>query len=523
MAETAPAEPLAPPRRGAAVLLLVAMGLAAVCGLVYELLAGALSSYLLGASVTQFSLVVGVFLSAMGIGSYLSQHLRSGLVAVFVAVEMGVGLVGGLIGLLGYAAFAYTQSYQTLLLSLVLVVGVLIGLEVPVVIRILQRRTEIRISVANVLSADYLGALAGSLLFPFLLVPEAGLVRAGLIAGLANVAVGWVTLWALRDHARRHLGLLVGFGVAVTVVLTATLALADRLTNAIEDDLFQDDVIYSRDSQYQHITLTRWRSDIRLYLDGNLQFSSVDEYRYHEALVHPAMALVPTARRVLILGGGDGLVAREVLKHEPVEGIDLVDLDPAITELFRTRPVLAAINDGALSDPRVTVHNEDAMAFLERGEDAYDVVIADLPDPNNLSVGKLYTRQFYRLVTKRLSRSGVFVTQASSPFETREAFWCIVHTIRATERRGGSEPLNVRPYAVHVPSFGEWGFVLASERRLDPEGLRVDVPTRFLTDSAIPGMFVFGKDTGEVPTPVNDLDDQALVPLYEKGYRRYYD
>ncbi|GMV43464.1 MAG: polyamine aminopropyltransferase 1 [Myxococcales bacterium] len=518
--ETAEPGESAPPR-GAAVVLLVAMAVASVCGLVYELLAGALSSYLLGSSVTEFSLVVGIFLSAMGVGSWLSQHVRGSLVAAFVAVELLVGVVGGVIGVAGFAAFALTSAYRVVLLGLVIATGVLIGLEVPLVVRILQHRTQLRVSVANVLSADYLGALFGSLLFPFVLVPEAGLIRAGLLAGLANVGVGWITLWLLREAIGRSLRPLVAGATAATALLGGLLVFAQPLSAALEQELYQDDVILTRDSQYQKITITRWRDDIRLYLDGNLQFSSVDEYRYHESLVHPALSLVPHARRVLVLGGGDGLAAREILKWGPDEVV-IVDLDPEITRLFRDRPILAAINGRSLHDPRVRVVNTDAMGFLADGTDAWDVIIADLPDPNTLAVGKLYSRQFYRLALKRLSRQGVFVTQATSPFETRAAFWCIVHTLRAVEPRGGGT-LHVAPYTTHVPSFGEWGFVLASERAIEPAAMHMGVETRYVTPEVVQRMFVFGKDTAEVDSPVNDLDDQPLVRLYEEGYKRFYD
>lgn len=509
--------------RGSAVVLLLAMAVAAVCGLVYELLAGALSSYLLGSSVTEFSLVVGVFLSAMGLGSWLSQHVRSSLVAAFVAVELAVGVVGGVIGLVGFAAFALTGSYRAVLFGLVIATGTLIGLEVPLVIRILQHRAQLRVSVANVLSADYLGALAGSLLFPFVLVPEAGLVRAGLLAGLANLLVGWVTLWLLREAVGPALRRLVVAATLATALLGGLLAFAGPLSSALEQELYQDDVILTRDTPYQKIVITRWREDIRLYLDGNLQFSSIDEYRYHEALVHPVLSLVPGARRVAVLGGGDGLAAREILKWPTVEEVVIVDLDPAVTELFRARPVLAQLNGGSLSDPRVHVINRDAMAWLAETDGAWDVIIADLPDPNTLAVGKLYSRQFYRLALKRLARQGVLVTQATSPFETRDAFWCIAHTLGAVERRAGDGLLHVAPYSTHVPSFGEWGFVLAAERRIDPEAIHIAVETRFLTDEKARGMFVFSRDTGELETPINDLDDQPLVRLYEKGYERFFD
>jgi spermidine synthase len=512
-------------RRAEGVVLIGAVAVASVCGLVFELTAGALSSYLLGSSVAQFSLVIGVFLTGMGIGSWASQLLRGELLGKFVAVELGAGLVGGTLPLAGFAAFAWTPAYQPVLLAWLTVTGALIGLEIPLVVRILRARSELRSSVANVLAADYLGALLASVAFPFLLLPAFGLVRGGLLAGLANVGVAAVTLVAFRRQipARRVRGLTLACAAAAAL-LGVGFAGAPRWVSALESDLFQDTVVYARDSAYQRIVVTRWRDDVRLFLDGNLQFSSKDEHRYHESLVHPAMALVPEARRVLILGGGDGLAARQVLRYAEVDRVDLVDLDPAITELFTHRPLLAALNGGALADPRVVVHNADALRFLEAWDGhAWDVVLLDLPDPNTPALGKLYTRSFYRLAVRHLSERGVLVTQATSPFATREAFWCIAHTLAATEISAATDrTLEVHPFAVHVPSFGEWGFVLASKRRVEPAIAALRVEGRYLTQDVLGRLFALPGDISEVPTGLNDLESLEVVRLYEAGADRIF-
>ena len=506
-----------------ALVLLIGVFIAAICGLVYELLAGALSSYLLGSSVTQFSLVIGVFLCAMGVGSFFTQFVRRELIFWFIVIEILVGVVGGATGVVGFVSFAYTHIYQAILYGMVVLVGILIGMEVPLVLRILKGRGELRISVANVLAADYAGALLASVLFPFVLVPHAGLIRGGLLAGLANVGVALVIIWVLRREVKHRLKLLLVIAGSAALLLGSGLVFADRLSDKLDEALFEDQVIYSKRTPYQHVAITRWKRDVRLYLNGALQFSSADEYRYHEVLVHPVMSANPMARNVLILGGGDGMAVREILKHSKVESIDLVDLDPAVTELFRKRPDLTALNGDALNDPRVRIHNEDAFNFLQEGEGAYDVIIADLPDPNTLGLSKLYTRQFYRLMVKRLSESGVFVTQASSPFMTREAFWCIAHTLEAVKKRPPKDgTLWARAYTAHVPSFGQWGFVMASPRSVAIDELRVTVPTKFLNDEKLKSLFSFGKDISEVETPVNDLENHELARLYRLGYERFH-
>ena len=166
-------------------------------------------------------------------------------------------------------------------------------------------------------------------------------------------------------------------------LLVAGFALSDRITHWAEHGVYGDETIYSETTPYQRIVLTQWHDDMRLYLNGNLQFSSRDEHRYHEALIHPTIEALPWAKRVLVLGGGDGLAVRELLKHHNLEQITLVDLDPAMTKLFSTSAPLVKLNQGALKDPRVHVINDDAVRWLESNADVYDAIVVDFPDPTN--------------------------------------------------------------------------------------------------------------------------------------------
>ncbi len=506
------------------VLLIIAIFVIAICGLVYELIAGTLSSYLIGDSVTQFSLVIGLFLTAMGIGSYLSRFIKNALLARLILIESVVGLVGGLSAIAGFAAFALTDAYVPILLSLVLAIGVLVGLEIPLVVRILKDVGGLRITLANVFAADYLGALAASLLFPFVLLPHVGLMQAGAIMGLLNVAVAVLLMWRFRQAVRDHLRSLGTVAVASSVALIVCLVFSARLVSAVEARLYQDEIIHAADSQYQRIVVTRWRDDIRLYLNGHLQFSTVDEYRYHESLVHPAMALAERRDRVLILGGGDGLALREVLLHDGVQHVDVVDIDPAVTTLFTGNPLLADLNGRAFHDERVTVHHADAMRYLEQADQLYDVVLMDLPDPSDPHLGKLYSRTFFSLIGRRLSAGGSFATQATSPFRSREAFWC-VHVTIASARWGmdGRDGFAAKAYHTVVPTFGTWGFVMAATRDWSPDDIQLAVRNRFLTDDVLAGMFVFPADQDRVETDVSTLDDPVVYRLYREGYHRYLD
>src|SRR5688572_21781610 len=450
-----PVAPAAQRVRPAEVALLVSVFVVAACGLVYELAAGALASYLLGDSITQFSTVIGAYLFAMGVGSFLSRYVGAGLAARFVQVEIAVGLVGGWAAAALFVAFSHTQHFRAVLYALVALTGMLVGLEIPLLLRLLRGRLAFRELVAQVLSLDYLGALAAALLFPLVMVPRLGLVRASLLAGLANVAVGLWSTWIFRQELPSA-GFLRAAAVAALLCLGAGALGAERITAWSEDRLYADDIILARSSPYQRIVLTRWADDLRLFLNGHLQFSSRDEYRYHEALVHPALAAHPAPRRVLILGGGDGLAVREALRYPGVASITLVDLDPEMTRLFSDNPLLVAVNGGALRDPRVRIVNADAFVWLERERgERFDVAIADFPDPHNFSLGKLYSRSFYRVLHARLAPGGLAVVQATSPMFARQSFWCIAHTL-------ASAGFDTRPYHAYVPSFGEWGFVLAA-------------------------------------------------------------
>lgn len=479
--------------------------LIAAAGLVYELVASALASYLLGDSVTQFSTVIGTYLFAMGVGSWLSRYVTRDLVARFVAIELMVAVVGGFSSAVLFLAFAYSDAFRLVLYALVFVIGTLVGLEIPLLMRILKGRYGFKDVVANVLTFDYLGALAASLAFPIILVPRLGLVRSAMLFGLVNALVALWSTWMFAPLLPRPGRARVAAAV-VSVMLTAGLIRGQALTNAAEDAIYSDEVVLARTTKYQRIVLTAWNDDLRLWLNGHLQFSSRDEYRYHEALVHPGLAARPGASRVLILGGGDGLAAREVLRYPGVREITLVDLDPGMTTLFATHASLSALNGNALRSPRVRVINADAFVWLDADRGSYDFIVVDFPDPSNYGVGKLYTTAFYRLLDRRLAPGGFAVVQSTSPLFARTAFW----SIDATLRHAG---LRTAPYHVYVPSFGEWGFVLAGREQYVPPAT-LPAGLRFLTASAIPELFDFPIDMRRVPAEPNRLNTQVLVRYY---------
>jgi spermidine synthase len=484
----------------------------AACGLIYELLAGTVASYVLGDSVTQFSLIIGLYLSALGVGAWLSRFLDRDLAARFVDVELAVALIGGLSAPMLFLGFARLEWFHLFLYLVVFTIGVLVGLELPILMRILKEHLDFKELVSRVLSFDYLGSLFAAVLFPMFLVPRLGLVRTSIVFGLLNAAVGLYGTWLLRPLLRGVMVLRIR-AVFVVIVLLFALWRADVLTSLSEDELYADEIVYSSSSPYQRILVTNNNAGFQLFLNGNLQFSSADEYRYHEALVHPAMSAATAPKRVLILGGGDGLALREVLKYRGVEHVTLVDLDPAMTALSSRFVPLARLNANAFRDRRVRVVNEDAMIWIERVRDKFDVAIVDFPDPGSFSLGKLYSTRFYRLLRARLAPGAAVAVQSTSPLYARQSYWCIVRTMEAAG-------LHVRPYQTTVPSFGVWGFSLA---RLEPfpAPSRVDVPVRFLDEPTLASMFVFPRDMQPVSVEINRLDNQVLVRYYEDEWRKW--
>ena len=492
--------------------LLLSVFIVASCGLAYELIAGALSSYLLGDSVMQFSTVIGTYLFAMGIGSWLSRFIERNLIARFVQIELMVGVLGGFSAAGLFFLFVwFSAPFKLALYLVVMALGVLVGLEIPLIMRILKRDLSFKDVVSQVLTFDYLGALAVSILFPLLLVPHLGLVRSGLLFGLLNVVVALWALWLFREQLHGAVGLKAQ-AFAALAALAIGFGGAGQFTSFAEAHLYADEIVHAESSPYQRIVLTRWKDDLRLFLNNNLQFSSRDEYRYHEALVHPGLATLPGAKRVLVLGGGDGLAVREILKYPQVESVTLVDLDPAMTRLFSTAPPLRKLNEEALQSPKVRIVNADALQWLEGSDELFDFVVVDFPDPSNFAIGKLYSAAFYRLLDKHLTAGALAVIQSTSPLYARQSFWCVVTTLE-------SVGFTATPYHALVPSFGEWGFVLAGKRAYRPPA-KYEAPTRFLTPETTPALFEFPKDMARVDAEVNRLNNQVLVRYFENEWRQ---
>jgi spermidine synthase len=497
-------------------ILLLAVFVIATCGLVYELVAGTLASYMLGDSVTQFSTIIGAYLFSMGIGSFLSKYISDNLLAWFIKIELLVGVVGGFSAAILFVLFPMVESFRVILYAFVAVTGILVGLEIPILMRILQNKVEFKDLVSRVFTFDYIGALLASLVFPLLFVPHLGLIKTSLFFGILNTAVGFYVSYYFRKFLKqvRYLRFM---AVIIILIQVIGFIFSDRIMDYAETSSFADDIVYASSSPYQRIVITRNKKETRLFLNGNLQFSSADEYRYHEALVHPALSSVIELDTVLVLGGGDGLAVREILKYSSVKEIVLVDLDPAMTKIFSSQERLVQLNNHALLNKKVKVVNADAFTWMIKNSRRFDAVIIDFPDPSNFSIGKLYTNSFYRLLYRALNSGGIAVVQSTSPFVAPKSFWCVNETLLSAGFR-------TIPYHNFVPSFGEWGYIMAMKDSTQDWYQRLPRGLRFSSKAAIENMLYFPGDMKPAVTPeINKLNNQALVNYFEEEWNKYLD
>jgi spermidine synthase len=501
-------------------LLLAAVAACAACGIVYELALLTLSASLNGGSIVATSLIVAGYIAALGAGALLIRPLLAHAAITFIAVEALLGIIGGLSAAALYVVFAFVDGSTWVLAASTALIGGLVGAEVPLLMTLLQggrgaAPTDTGRTLANLNAADYLGALVGGLVWPFILLPQLGMIRGAAATGIVNlVAAATVAIFLLRRVvSTRQLAMALCALAAALALLATLLVRAHDIETTSRQRLYADPIIAYRHTAYQEIVITRRDNDTRLYLDGGLQFSTRDEYRYTESLVYPALG--KGARSVLVLGGGDGLAARELLRQPGIEKIVQVELDPAVIELART--TLRDANGGALDNPRVQVVIDDAMNWLRaperRPSAGFDAVIVDLPDPDTPVLGRLYSTEFYTLVAHALAPGGLMVVQSGSPFSTPTAFWRTVSTIRAAGYA-------VTPYHAHVPTFGDWGFALASRGDTAPiPSMPANAPPlRFLNPQVLQASTVFSGDIGPRTLEPSTLDNPRIVEDMRHGY-----
>lgn len=491
-------------------------------GIVAEYVLSTLATYLTGNAVFQFTIVMSLMLFSMGLGSRYSKAFRKDLLDWLILIEFLLSLLCASSAVTAYGLLSYTTSISLVIYLLACIIGVLIGFEIPLVTRMNDEYEELRTNIANIMEKDYYGALIGGVLFAFVALPYLGLTYTPIVLGSINFLVASLLFFRFRKLVRHKKSASAGFAFSL-VFLILLVFLANPIIMYGEQKQYKDKVIFSRQTPYQKIIMTQWRDYYWLYINGQEQFSTFDEEKYHEPLVHPAMGLAASRRNILILGGGDGLALREILKYPDVERISMVDLDKVMTDIAKEHPVLVEINKASMRSPRLTVYNMDAASFFREDMDFYDVVIIDLPDPDTVDLMHLYAKSFYQLVLRHLRPGGVVVTQASSPYFSPKAFLCINKTM---EEAG----LSVVPYHNQIPTMGQWGWVLGV-RRSEADSQTVlnkllqldftNIKTKFINKDAMNSMFHFGKGVfypnWREDIKVNTQANPVLHTYYHKG------
>ena len=501
-------------------ILKIALFATGLAGIVAEYILSTLATYFLGDSVFQWTMIVSIMLFSMGLGSRLSKSVKTSLLVKFIIIEFGLSLLTSFSSLLAYTAAAYTIYTGFIIYSLSITIGLMIGMERPLVIRLNNKFEELRINVSSVMEKDYYGSLAGGLFFAFVGLPYLGLTYTPFILGSINFIVALLLLTMLWKHLHTRVKYLLGsLSVFIIILITAGIIFAKPVILFGEQKKYKDKIVFSKQTRYQRIVVTQWKENYWLYINGNLQLSSLDEKMYHEPLVHPAMEYHPYPRNILILGGGDGCAAREVLKHKSVENITLVDIDPVITALAKSHKIFRNLNNNALNNQKVSIVNADAYYFMQNHDDFYDVIIIDLPDPRTIEIGRLYSQEFYEICRKHLRPQGILVTQAGSPYYAAKAFLCIKKTLQ----KAG---FTVVPYHNQILTMGEWGWMLGTKQKKsylkkDLGQLKFEnISTSWLNNEAMLMMTSFGKEFFLDPqdtVEINKTHHPVLYRYYLKG------
>lgn len=462
----------------------------------------------------------------MGVGSYFSKFFNDQLLDWFINIEIVLGTIGGFSSLILYISYSLTENYYLVAFLQIAILGSLIGLEIPLVARIINQYSTLKDTVAQIFSFDYIGALLASVLFPLVLLPYMGIMRTSFLIGILNLAVAIFNIQFFENELINSRGKKIVTFALIGILITG-FGYSFQISSFFEQFIYQDTIVLSKQSPYQKIVVTEWNDDKRLFLNGSLQFSTSDEYRYHESLVHLPMSLIENREKILILGGGDGLAIREILRYKDVQHIDLVDLDAEVTDLAKSNPIFTTLNQNSLNSAKVKIFNQDAFNFIKETNHRYSLIIIDLPDPHDTSLGKLYSKEFYEMVKKCLSADGVMVTQSTSPYFAKKTFWCIESTLSEVFEK-------VVPYTAYVPTFGQWGFVIASQnmgvstKQEFIEKIQNRIQTqigfdkmRFLTPEVVKALFDFPKDLQKIDVEINTLDTQVIVQYYEESLKSW--
>ena len=493
-------------------------------GIVAEYILSTLATYFIGNSIFQWTIIVSLMLFCMGLGSRISTKITKNLVRNFLLLELSLSLIVSFSSTLVYTIAAFSTYYEILIYSLSMLVGLLIGIEIPLVVRINKEFEDLKTNISSILEKDYYGSLLGGVFFAFIGLPILGLSYTPFVLGLVNFFVACIVWYRFKNKIIPKQKRIVNFLLVSTLlVLIAGLSFTKEVITWGEQKKYKDKVVFSEQTKYQNIVITEWKDENWLYLNGNLQFCSIDEEMYHEPLVHPIMQLHAKPQNILILGGGDGCAVRELLKYSSVKSIDMVDLDSKMTQLGKDHPVLVSINEGSMHSEKLSIYNKDAYAHLELDNNSfYDVIIIDLPDPRSIELGRLYSHEFYSICYRKLRPNGYIITQAGSPYFATKAFQCIEKTMQSAK-------FSTIPLHNQVLSMGEWGWVIGAKNNTNSknelkqqlQSLEFStISTKWINNEAMQLITSFGKDVffnNHKEIEINKIHNPVLYQYYLNG------
>ncbi len=452
----------------------------------------------------------------MGLGSRFSKLFTKQVIVYFIITELILSVLVSFSALIAYIFYGVTDISWLIIYFLSICIGLLIGLEIPFATRINDEYEELRLNISNILEKDYFGSLIGGLFFAFVGLPYLGLTYTPFILGILNLVVSFYLFRILKENvsisARKKLHIAYIF---VSLLILTGLYLAEPIIRFGEQVKYKDKIVYTQQTKYQKIVVTKWKQWYSLYINGNQQLSSFDEFMYHEPMVHIPMKSTNSHKNILILGGGDGCLAREVFKYNDVEKVTLVDLDQNMINLGKDYPVFKELNQNSMNNKKIKTVTKDAFNFLEDTPEKYDIIFVDLPDPNNVDLNKLYTKEFYKLCRLKLKDEGVFITQAGSPYYATKAFYCINKTLKAAN-------FKTLPMHNQVLTLGEWGWIMAKKENLNSKDI-IDIQLnnielKWLTKKAIPQLIAFGKPLADTTgIKVNTIFSPKLYTYYKDG------
>ncbi len=496
--------------------LKVALFATGISGIVAEYILSTLASYFIGNAILQFTLIVSIMLFSMGLGSRFSKLFTKSVILYFIVTELTLSVLVSFSAIIAYITYGTTDISWLIIYVLAILVGLLIGLEIPFATRINDRFEELRLNISNILEKDYFGSLIGGLFFAFIGLPYLGLTYTPFILGLLNLAVSYYLFRILKEYVSNTVTrkLQIAYIVVLSSILLG-LFFAEPIVKYGEQAKYKDKIVFTTQTKYQKIVVTKWRDWYSLYINGNQQLSSFDEFLYHEPMVHLPMKISGAHKNILVLGGGDGCLVREVFKYKDVEKVTLVDLDQNMIDLGKNHEIFKTLNQNAMNNKKLTTVTGDAFNFLEKNKEKYDVIFVDLPDPNNVDLNKLYTKEFYKLCHFSLKENGVFITQAGSPYYATKAFYCIDKTLKAAD-------FQTTPMHNQVLTLGEWGWIMATKNEIKTEDIRQlsfqNLPLRWLAKEAIPQLTSFGKPLADTTNiKVNTIFSPKLYTYYKKG------